>query len=432
MFHKKTWKSLLIGLVTVSMVVVSFPPGVSAERGAECYDVNRPVTPEEQRIDDGKPIPRQILEDSRFDRFVEEFQQDLCRSSGPEAAKRLVEKTGVQLWKTAVDRAQGKRPDLGNLDRYDDRPLYWARLHMTRALRQWDPNFTVTEKQRSKLLMRLEYTSRGLTTVRFPKGKQIKRVMVSGFDPYRLEQEFRRSNPSGASVLQMDGQRIETKEGPAIIQSVMFPVRWRDFEDGIVEDAFGPYLKKGPNRIDLMMTISQGRPQQMDIEGFAGRWHTGTDNELAERSTEIPPVSHWPMPDSPLEFIETTLPYQAMVEAETGPWPVLYNDEVCEWLPPDYVDPYVCHEGGPTPGSKARSGGGGSYLSNESQYRSNRLRIALGADDIPGGHLHNAALQNYPEDKNVYIDAKFREERRATVDQTVALVQAAARSLYEK
>ncbi|PTX64370.1 hypothetical protein C8P63_103156 [Melghirimyces profundicolus] len=49
--------------------------------------------------------------------------------------------------------------------------------------------------------------------------------------------------------------------------------------------------------------------------------------------------------------------------------------------------------------------------------------------DIPGGHLHNAALDNDPEDKSVYIDTKFRGERRTSVHQTIALVTAAARSL---
>ena len=46
-----------------------------------------------------------------------------------------------------------------------------------------------------------------------------------------------------------------------------------------------------------MMTISQGGARQMAIEGYAGRWHTGVDNEMESRSSVIPTVSHWPMPD---------------------------------------------------------------------------------------------------------------------------------------
>src|SRR5690606_40608074 len=128
------------------------------------------------------------------------------------------------------------------------------------------------------------------------------------------------------------------------------------------------------------------------------------------------------------EFIETTLPVEAMIDADTGPWPVIRNNEVCEWLPPDYEEA-VCHENGPTPGSKARSGSGGDYLSNESQYRSNRVRLGLGADDVPGGHLHVAAQEFYPEDRSVYIDPAFQRHRKVTVDQTVNLVKAAARAV---
>ncbi|MBY6037138.1 hypothetical protein KUV80_10750 [Fictibacillus nanhaiensis] len=404
---------------------------VQAQGKQHCYNTSIPLSPEEQRIEEGFPIPQQILEDSEFTQYVGKFKRDLCSAQNAEKAEKVMKQHGTSLWKTAVDRAQGKRPDLGDLDTYDDRPLYWARLHMTSALRQWEPDFEVTEEEREQLMKKLEYTSRGITSIEFPKGKRVKRILVSGFDPYRLEQEFRRTNPSGASGLQLDGQWVWTDDGPAMIQAANFPVRWDDFEEGIVEDTFGPYLKKGKDRVDLIMTISQGGPRKMAIEGFAGRWHTGADNKLENRSEVIPPVSHWPMPEALPEFIETTLPVEAMIDAETGPWPVFRNDKVCEWLPPNYDDPYVCHENGPTPESKARQGGGGSYLSNESQYRSNRVRIGLKAYDIPGGHLHIAAQEYYPEDKSVYITDEFKEFRKNTVDQTVALVKAAAKGIGE-
>lgn len=289
-------------VVTASLLVLSslvpLPSITLAKMTAVCFDPSLPVTQEEQRIADRAPIPQKILKDSRFDHFVEKFERDLCRAQNVKHAQKIVEKHGTQLWKTAVNRAQGKRPDLGKLDRYDDRPLYWARLHMTKALRQWAPDFLLKGAERQDLLKRLEYTSRGITSIDFPKGKGVKRVLVSGFDPYRLEGEFRRSNPSGASALQLDGLKVNTDKGPAFIQAVNFPVRWRDFEYGIVEDTFGPHLKKRTKqRINLMMTISQGGARQMAIEGYAGRWHTGVDNEMESRSSVIPTVSHWPMPD---------------------------------------------------------------------------------------------------------------------------------------
>jgi hypothetical protein len=422
---------LVLGITCVfsMMFFITHPAEAKEKDKTSCYDSSVPLTPEEQRIEDGKPISHQILEDSEFTQYVEKFKRDLCSASSAEKAEKMIAKHGTSLWKTSVDRAQGKRPDLGELDTYDDRPLYWARLNMTSALRQWSPDFEVTEEKRAQLMKKLEYTSRGITTIHFPKGERVKRILVSGFDPYRLEQEFRRTNPSGASGLQLDGRWVWTEDGLAVIQAANFPVRWDDFEEGIVEDTFGPYLKKGSKRVDLMMTISQGGPRKMAIEGYAGRWHTGADNKLEERAEVTPTVSHWPMPEQLPEFIETTLPYEEMIAAETGPWPVFRNDEVCEWMPPNFEDPAVCHDGGPTPGSKARAGGGGSYLSNESMYRSNRVRIGLGAHDIPGGHLHIAAQEFYPEDKSVYITDEFKEFRKKTVDQTVELVEAAARGI---
>ena len=74
----------------------------------------------------------------------------------------------------------------------------------------------------------------------------------------------------------------------------------------------------------------------------------------------------------------------------------------------------------PSEGSRAASGPGGNYLSNESMYRSNRLRIGMQAWDVPGGHLHISALV-YPEDLSVLTSPEFEADRRAVVDQTIAL-----------
>ncbi|WP_409297182.1 hypothetical protein V1498_04880 [Peribacillus sp. SCS-26] len=430
---KGSWlsKAVLTGMVAGLILSGSqFSGQAEASKENSCFDPTVKETLEEQRIKDGAPIPQQILEVTNFDQFIDKFNKDLCSSPNVDQALKAIETNGTQLWRTAVDRAQGKRPDLGDLDRYDDRPLYWARLYMVLSVRQWNPKFEVSDEKRKELIKRLEYNSRGISSIDFPSGKGVKRILVSGFDPYQLEQEFRRSNPSGASALQLDGLKVMTEDGPAFVQAVNFPVRWQDFEDGIVEDSFAPYLIQGKQRADLIMTISQGGPRRMAIEGYAGRWHTGRDNAMETRAEVVPTVTHWPMPLEQPEFIETTLPYQEMIEAGTGPWTVMRNDRVCELRPPDFSNPQVCKDDGPTPGSIARSGGGGAYLSNESMYRSNRVRLGLGAYDVPGGHLHISALEFYPADKTVYIDHPFQNHRQVTVDQTVELVKVAARAIH--
>ena len=85
----------------------------------------------------------------------------------------------------------------------------------------------------------------------------------------------------------------------------------------------------------------------------------------------------------------------------------------------------------PSPGSRAAAGTGGDYLSNESMYRSNRLRQGLHAWDVPGGHLHISALE-YPADPTVLTDPAFEADRQAVVDQTVALVRAAATAVAQR
>ena len=44
--------------------------------------------------------------------------------------------------------------------------------------------------------------------------------------------------------------------------------------------------------------------------------------------------------------------------------------------------------------------------------------------DVPGGHLHISALV-YPKDLSVLTSPEFEADRRAVVDQTIALVAAA-------
>jgi len=434
-FRATVWTILLVMSLVLSLAAtaVAAPSGPVA---AQCFDESLPVTVEETRLEaipEGgtEPASQQILARSGFDRFVDQFITSLCRAPNLQQAENMVRTQGTALWRAAVDRAQGRGPAHGDLDRYDDRPLYWARLSMTRALRQWAPAFPLSDEARAEWIKLLEYTSRGITSVDFPAGAGVKRVLVSGFDPYTLNQEPRRSNPSGASALQLDGLLIKTDSGPAFVQAVIFPVLWGAFEEGIVEDAFGPHLMEGPRQVDLMMTISQGGARQMAIEQWAGNWRGGSlDNNDVSSQGMIPLAANWPQTPEPTWFIETTLPYQAMIDAGTGPWPVFLNTRVRVWPDPSNpgVGSCITREDGPHPGDAACAGGGGNYLSNESMYRSNRLRLALGRHDLPGGHLHIASLV-YPEDRAAITDPVFEEYRKAIVDQTVALVAAAARAV---
>lgn len=406
----------------------------AAVAGAVCLDREDAVlTVEEQRLESplvpgGEPVAAQFLRGSGFDQPVAEFEAGLCGIASLDDAAHYVREGGADLWRRAVDRAQG-RTKAGTVDRYDDRPLYWSRLRMTRALRQWQPDFEVTGTSRGALLRMLDYASRGIDSVEFPSERGTTRVLVSGFDTFRLDLDLRNANPSGASALQLDGRRVQTAGGMVVVQAVMLPVNWTDFDQGVVEDAFGPSLEPGGGRADLIMTISQGARGVMEVEKWAGGFRGGSpDNNLNQLWGPVSRPAHWPQPyDSP-QWIRTTLPYEEMIEAGTGPWPVSLDDNVCEWPAGTFPDPTkVRCRSDPSPGSSAAAGGGGDYLSNESMYRSNRLRLGIGAWNVPGGHLHISALV-YPEDKAQLTSPAFEADRRATVDQTVALVEAAGRA----
>lgn len=421
-----------VRLIVAAMAgVLVLPAQAPARAAAGCYDRAAPVTYEEGRIETpalpgGQRVPYALVEAGGFTPYVQRLTAALCAAGTAADAERLLRRHGTELWRTAVERAQGTRW-MGTIERYDDRPLYWARLMGTRDLRQWRPAFALTDAARADLLKTYEYAARGITSTTFPQ-RGVTRVLVSGFDPYQLNNEIRRSNPSGAAALQLDGVTYRVGDRRVRIEAVALPVTWSGFDAGIVEDAFGPHLRRrSPERADLIMTISQGLRGTMNIEQWAGAWRGGSpDNNNEGEAEVIPPAPRWPGLHPQPEFIETTLPWRAMVAAGTTPWPVRLNPRICEWAAGGRPDParVTCRDDGPTPGSQAQSGGGGNYLSNESMYRSNRLRLALGATDVPGGHLHISALV-YPQDPLVVIDPAFAADRAQTIEQTAALVKAA-------
>ncbi|MEV2249463.1 pyroglutamyl peptidase [Streptomyces sp. NPDC050147] len=349
------------------------------------------ATAEEQRLD--RAAPQEILRRSGFDSVAPEFARALDRARSYGEAKRIVERQGDALWRRAVDRAQGRGPAAGksgDLSRDDDRPLYWARLGMTRELRQWEPTrFGVSETRRARLIRELEDSSRGHDSIRYPHkdraGHHLKRILVTGFDPFTLDRDTRISNPSGATALALDGTVIETADGPARVETAVFPVRWDDFAQGTVERTLRAHLP----RVDLFTTVSQGRAGRFDIERTNGAWRGGfPDNENLSR-TETVPVTD---PASQPQWTSTTLPYKEIVSAETGRFPVYDNTSVTE-IPAGQSAPVVRPDG-PTAGSTAREGGGGNYLSNEIAYRATLLRDRLGLHDrLPGGHVHTPILR---------------------------------------
>ncbi|MGW5614200.1 pyroglutamyl peptidase [Streptomyces sp. NPDC003877] len=398
----------VLGLALLTGLTV--PPSASAAGAAPSPTV------EEQRLD--RAAPQEILRRSGFDAVAPRLARALETARSYGEARRAVTREGSRLWRRAVDRAQGRGPAGGDLSRDDDRPLYWARLGMTREVRTWEPAFGLTDGQRAALLDELERTSRGRTAIGYPHGKGLKRILLTGFDPFTLDRDVRISNPSGATALALDGTVVETADGPARVETAVFPVRWRDFTAGAVERTLRPHLGK----VDLFTTVSQGRVGRFDIERTNGAWRGGFgDNENIGR-TETVPVAD---PASQPQWTTTTLPYAAIVAAPTGRFPVYDNTSVTE-IPAGGTQPVVRPEG-PTPGSTARAGGGGDYLSNEIAYRATLLRDRLGLHDVlPGGHVHTPVLQFGAGNTTEVTDPEFVRNRLDIIAQVRAILKAAA------
>jgi pyrrolidone-carboxylate peptidase len=416
-------RALVPAAVALSLLMA---PGVaSAQQDAgTCFNPAAPLSVEEQRLDDvlvdgGPAVGPELVRLAGFDASVRRFTDRLCATRSPRVAQQLVSAAGTELWKTAVKRAQSTQT---TWDAYDDRPLYWARLHLTKALRQWTPRFGLGAAERAALVESVDRTSRGVSDVWFPAQPGLRRIVVTGFDPFQLTgSSVRRGNPAGAAALQLDGKVFDTPQGKVVVQAAVLPVLWGAFDEGIVEAVYGKALTNAvkPN---AFVTISQGRPGRFDVERWASRWRGGfPDNNDASSVGPVPDAAGWPQP--PTEFIETTLPYQKMIDAGTGPFAVQFNRSFCEW--PVGTTPGTgqmsCRSDEPTPGAAAASGGGGDYLSNESMYRANRVRVGLGATDVLGGHLHTPVLTQ-PVDPAALTDAAFEAQRRDIANQAVALV----------
>ncbi|MFF0742507.1 pyroglutamyl peptidase [Streptomyces sp. NPDC004111] len=379
-------------------------------------------TVEEARLDGA--VPREILRRSGFDAVGPGFARALRGAGSYREAERAVVRHGEGLWRRAVDRVQGRGPAGGNLDRADDRPLYWARLAMTRELRGWQPGFAVSNRARSTLLDRLERTSRGQEDLDIPAaraagspGHRTGRVLMTGFDPFTLDRDIRIGNPSGATALALDGTVVRTADGRRVrIETAVFPVRWDDFAAGTVERALRRHLPY----VDAFTTVSQGRAGRIDIERTNGAWRGGFGDNLNVGRTGLVPVED---PASQPQWTRTSLPYKRIVETPTGRFPVYDNTTVTE-IPAGGTAPVVRPDG-PTDGSRARAGGGGDYLSNEIAYRATLLRDRLGLT-IPGGHVHTPVLEFDRANTTEITDPVYERNRADIVAQIREIIRTAA------
>lgn len=326
---------------------------------------------------DPAPIADRIVKDTGFDTFAPAFASALCDADGRTTvlgyteALTVVKAQGKALWKAAVDRVQGRRasPAGSTLSNSDDRMLYWARVQMTKALRQWQPSFALTPEQGADLQLQLERSSRGqydldLPAGNAPNGRKYRRMIISGFDTFTLgtpgtpNTGLRNGNPSGATALEMDGREFDLSDGTVLhVEAYILPVSYDPFNAGMQEDTLAAYFQPGPKRVDASITISQGSANVFNIEQWNARFHgpsSGNDGmiycpagvtrlpstvlpngtltangtapiSLPGSGCDVYPPQRWLgydaasawMKDFPPQFTTTTLPVVSMVTGNT-------------------------------------------------------------------------------------------------------------------
>ncbi|MEO3868758.1 hypothetical protein ABGB18_08015 [Nonomuraea sp. B12E4] len=489
---------LTMAVVTAFALVTAGPAAARDDRGSGCLDPGVPLSVEENRLGStlpdnadpatpqSRPFARQMIEGGGFQGFAPALTRDLCRTRGLKAATALVRQKGEALWKDAVRRAQRRDRVQGDLPYSDDRPLYWTRLESTAALRQWTPGFDLSDTDRTELITTFDRASRGMFDIDLPSGKGVKRVIVSGFDPYTLDggttgtapgtvgNNIRHGNPSGATALALDGTTYRTKSGKlARIEAYTLPVSYPEFQRGYLEDTVGPFMRPGPRRVDASITVSQAGGAVFNLEQWNGRYHgvsLGNDNfrpcaavngvpQLAvdNHGCNATVVERWGGPEEfsltdPPQWTSATLPIAEMIRADTGAsiprppgdtWPdpavafgVVWHTNYTEFPdcastarvtrnnPPPTEYPPPTAPVPPSAGSCAYSGGGGNYLSNESAYRNTLLRDRMGLD-IPAGHIHTPDMQHFETDFDP-SDATFDAWRLAIVGQGRNLIHVVA------
>ncbi|MCS3779794.1 hypothetical protein [Tsukamurella ocularis] len=375
----------------------------------------------EERLYDAGKVPGSLVASAGLERYPRELTRALARARTVDDAERAAEQSSRAVWRAAVQRVQSGTDGFTA----DDRPLYWTRLAMIRAVRDWRPGFAVPDARRAVIVTAIDEVSRGQR--RAPSGRT---VLVTGFDPFRLTRDIRQGNPSGAIALALDGTRIDTPSGPVTVVAMTFPVRWRDFGAGMVERAVTPFLQPGPSRSVGFTTVSQGRPGRFDLEAINGVWRGGAvDNEAACFRGEAPVAGVAP------QWTRSTLPMRAVGAAARGRYPVVRNSEIAyatETNPPVSTTcglpalDATTTTGEPPVGALARQGAGGDYLSNEIGYRVTLVRDRLAAP-VPGGHLHTPVLDGLPADRSVVDSAQYRANLAAIVAQARSVVAVVAR-----
>lgn len=346
------------------------------------------LTIEEQRIERAlESIPNVS---ARLKPRVDAFTEQLTKASNYTVLTQLTTRHGSGLWRDA-------KQAFNQLNDYDDRPLYWARLQMSKALRSSKAFVNLLASQQQKLLWTLELQSRGQADIAFDK-KTDKKILLTGFDPFFLDRHIDQSNPSGVVALSLDDLVLSINGKTAEIEVLIVPVRFRDFDQGMIEELLTPYIQD--QSVDMVLTVSMGR-ENFDLERYPAlrRSAKAPDNlNVLTGATKTNPLVPKLKSSTLLgpEFVEFSLPITAMQKGE-GNYLVNDNRKVSTLSGGEFNAQALAN----IVKQISVSGSGGGYLSNEISYRSIVLRDSFNPT-LPVGHIHTPRIKAF--DQKVLID----------------------------
>ena len=374
-----------------------------------------PLTVEEARISKLRERHPEVAD--RYSDIVNQAKSSFDLAGDYEAMSLLTHHTGKKLWE-AAKRTVAEQAIL------DDRSLYWSRLSLTAYLRASQFAVPLSSNQRISLIERLENSSRGRDSIEFTAGA-VKKILVTGFDPFLLDKHIDQSNPSGIVALNLDGQTLTYGQASAEIQTVIFPVRFEDFDAGEVEQLIEPLLKT--RQVDMIVTVSMGRTD-FDLEHFPGRRRSsGSPDNLnvysgGDETKPKIPLLNGAVIEGP-EFLEFSLPYRAMQQV------ILDAKQDANKQPGEVTYPYLINDNrtittldgtfeaktlAELKDATAVLGSGGGYLSNEISYRSVRLAHKY-QPLIPTGHIHTPRLERYDVEQLKTISDQVAEMIRYAI-----------------
>lgn len=361
--------------------------------------------------------------------IVDDFSEWLCEDNTEasiEEIKAKVSKSAKELWDyvvlqhqdhsmkfTITDKKTGEKKEEIK-DRkavLDDRPLYWARIAMQVILKRqyvfikdiltlpqeqqdlfFEKSVVPKTSKLAEVIQLFEEKSRNYTEIDFSKANGKKKVLITGFDPFILNQfdndylksvtnpNIKQSNPSGVVALSL----ADSNELGAFIQTMVIPVRYTDFDsdqsnnsgqgEGIIEKYIGKFI----SQVDMIITISQAGPNDYNIDKYATATRGGfNDNQDYIRIENTHALS------TSFEWIETTLPKE-FTNISNVEYNWNYDDKNGQITPPKL-------------NQKIHYGSGGDYLSNEIFYRVAKLRNEL-RPNLATGHFHISKIQGKDED----------------------------------